>query len=51
MCLNGEANMNNESPPDLPELQIDEIVQGVWVRGKFVGTRGWLLPESTAGHH
>jgi len=51
MCLKGEANMNSEPPPDLPELQIDEIVQGVWARGKFVGTRGWLLPWSTAGYH
>ena len=51
MCLKGEANMNSEPPPDLPEIQIDEVVQGVWARGKFVGTRGWLLPWSTTGYH
>jgi len=51
MCLKGEANMKSEPPPDLPELQIDEVVQVVWARRKFVGTRGWLLPCSTAGYH
>ena len=36
MCLKGEANMNSEPPPDLPELQIDEVVQGCGPEGSLL---------------
>jgi len=41
--------MNTEPPPDSPEIQIDEVVQGVWQRGSFAGSVGsgfaWNISE------
>ena len=50
MCLNGEANMNSEPPPDLPELQIDEVVQGVWPEGRLLALEAGFfygVPQDT----
>ena len=43
MCLKGEANMNSEPPPDLPELQIDEV--------KGCGPEGSLLALEAGFFH
>ena len=41
--------MNTEPLPDSPEIQIDEVAQGVWRRGSFAGAVGvgevWNIHE------